>query len=290
VTKNRKVFRAVAWGLVLGLAAWSGVARADDGDENGPGKKVVRKHIVIVDKDGKEKVYEGDGPMMRRGFLGVGLTELSPELRAHFGVPEDSGIMVSRVEPGSPADKAGIKVGDIVTRIDGNAVQSSWDLSAKVRGLDDGQQIPIEVWRNGKAQNLTAAIVQKERPELDMGPMFFKEGDGKRLMLRMNPDELKGMKEKMRIDGDGPNDVQIRRRIVSPREIELEKQLKELEKRIAELEKQIRKQKACPARASTPGRALRTPSAPAPPSPPSPCPAAAPSPGSWSTAPAGPDR
>ena len=87
MTQHRKFFGAVAWGLVLGLTAWTGVARADDGDENGPDRKVVRRHVVIVDKDGKEKVYEGDGPMMRRGYLGVGLTELTPELRAHFGVP-----------------------------------------------------------------------------------------------------------------------------------------------------------------------------------------------------------
>ena len=250
MTRNRKFFGAVAWGLVLGLTAWTGVARADDGDENGPGRKMLKKHILIVDKDGKEKVYEGDGPMMRRGYLGVGLTELTPELRAHFGVPEESGTMVSRVEPGSPADKAGIKVGDIVTRIDGNAVESSWDVSAKVRGLDDGQQIPIEVWRNGKAQNLTAAIVQKERPELDMGPLLFKEGkDREHFMLRMNPEELKGMKERVRViekgsrvEGGGPRDVEIRRRLTSPHEAELEKQLRRLEKRIAELEKQIKRQ------------------------------------------------
>ena len=40
--------------------------------------------------------------MVRRGFLGVGLTELTPELRTHFGVPEESGVMVSKVEPGKP--------------------------------------------------------------------------------------------------------------------------------------------------------------------------------------------
>lgn len=223
MNRNRKFFGTVAWGLVLGLTAWAGVARADDGDENGPGKKVVRRHVVIVDKDGKEKVYDGDGPMIRRGYLGIGLSDLTPELRAHFGVPEESGTMVSRVEPGSPADKAGIKVGDIVTRIDGNAVQSSWDVSSKVRGLDDGQQIPIEVWRNGKAQNVTAAIVLKERPELDMGPLFFKEGkDLEHFKIRMNPEDLKGMKERMRVDGVDGKDVQIRRRLVSPREAELE--------------------------------------------------------------------
>ncbi len=244
MTRHRKFFGAVAWGLVLGLTAWTGVARADDGDsdENGPGKKVIHKRIVIVDKDGKEKVYEGDGPMMRRGYLGVGLTELTPELRAHFGVPGDAGTMVSRVEPGSPADKAGVKVGDILTRIDGNAVESSWDVSAKVRGFDDGQQIPIEVWRNGKAQNVTAAMVQKERPELDMGPLLFKEGDGKHLMFKMDPERLKAMREKMPAEGWEGKDVQIRRRLVSPREAELEKHLKELEKRIAELERQIKRQ------------------------------------------------
>ena len=147
------------------------------------------------------------------------------------------------MEPGSPADKAGIKVGDIVTRIDGNAVESSWDVSAKVRGFDDGQQIPIEVWRNGKAQNLTATVVEKERPEIDMAPMFFKEKDGDHMMLRMNPEEWKGMAEKFRAEGmagaEGPH---VRRLVTSPREIELEKRLKELEKRIAELENQLKRQ------------------------------------------------
>ena len=241
MTSNRKVFKAVAWSLALGLAVLgtAGVARAD-GDGNDPGQPVLKKRIVIVDKDGKQKVWEGDGPLMRRGYLGVSLTELTPELRTHFGVPEETGVMVSKVEPGSPAEKAGLKVGDVLTRIDGNAVKSSWDVSEKVRKLDEGQQIPLEVWRNGKAQNVTAAIVQKERPELDMGPLLFKEGDGNRLMLRMSPGELKGLRE---LKGEeGLKNLQIQR-LVSPREAELEKQLKELEKRIDELEKQLKRQK-----------------------------------------------
>jgi membrane-associated protease RseP (regulator of RpoE activity) len=241
---NRKVFRATVWGLALGFTAVIGSAGAAHagGDGGEPGKPVIKKRIVLVDKDGKQKVYEGDGPMMRRGYLGVGLTELTPELRTHFGVPEEAGIMVAKVEPGSPAEKAGIRVGDILTRIDGNPIKSSWDVTAKVRKLDDGQQIPVEIWRNGKAQNLTAAIVLKERPELDMGPLFFKEGDGQHLMLHMNADEMKNLKEKMPAEGWDGKDVQIRRRLASPREAELEKRLKELEKRIAELEKQLRKQ------------------------------------------------
>jgi membrane-associated protease RseP (regulator of RpoE activity) len=242
MTMNRKVFRAAAWGLALGLAAMAGVAHAGEADGKEPGQPVIKKKIVVVDKDGKQKVYEGNGPLMRRGYLGVSLAELTPELRAHFGVPEESGVMVSRVEPGSPAEKAGIKVGDILTRIDGSAVESSWDVSAKVRKLDDGQQIPVEVWRNGKAQNVTASIIQKERPELDMGPFFFKDGDSKNFMFQMNPDDWKGMAEKFKTGDWGSKDVQVHRVLASPREAELEKRLKELEKRIAELEKQIKRQ------------------------------------------------
>ena len=243
MNSKRKAFQATAWALSLGLAVTAGVARAEVGDgKEPPNQRVVKREIVMVDKDGKRRVIEGAGPMMRRGYLGVGLTDLTPELRQHFGVPEDSGVMVSKVEPGSPADKAGVRVGDILTRIDGTALTSSWSLMGKVRQLDDGQQIPIEVWRNGKAQNLTATVIEKERPELDMGPMFTKDGD--RLMLRMNPEEWKGMAEKFKAEGsawpDG-KDVQVRRLMTSPREIELEKRLKELEKRIAELEKQLKK-------------------------------------------------
>src|SRR5688500_12390489 len=72
--------------------------------------KQVHKRVIVVDKDGKEHVYDSEGTRVRRGYLGVGLTEMTPELRAHFGVPEEAGVMVSSVEDGSPADKAGLKV------------------------------------------------------------------------------------------------------------------------------------------------------------------------------------
>lgn len=237
MTSNRNVFRSAALSLALGLLAATGAVLAEplpDGkDAAGP---VIKKKVVIVDQDGKQKVWEGDGPMVRRGYFGVALLDLTPELRTHFGVPDDSGVMVSRVEPGSPAEKAGVKVGDILTRLDGQSVKSSWAVSAKVRGLEEGQQIPWEVWRNGKAQNLNLAVVLKERPEIDMTP-FLKDGDGGRLMLHMNTDELKELHE---LKGEPGKKVQIRH-FGPSREADLEKQLKDLEKRIAELEAQLKR-------------------------------------------------
>src|SRR5215218_6430110 len=232
---NSKIFRTAAWGLALGLAVLTGAARADNGEE----KKVEKRRIVVVDKDGKRQVFEGDGPMMRRGYLGVGLTELTPELRTHFGAPDDAGAMVGKVEAGSPADKAGIKVGDILTSVDGKDIQSTWDVMAKVRRLDEGQQVPVEIWRNGKAQNVTVTIVEKERPEFDMGPLFFKDKEGEGTLLRLNRGELlKGLPERI----EGPNGPRVRR-LTSPREIELEKKLKELEKRLDELQRKLEKQR-----------------------------------------------
>ena len=243
--RNRKMFRATAWALALGLAAVTGVAQAEEQDKE---KKVEHRRVVIVDKDGKRQVFEGDGPMMRRGFLGINLTELTPELRAHFGVPEGEGVMVSKVEPGSPAEKAGVKVGDILTSVDGQAIKSSWDVMAKVRRIEDGQQVPLEIWRNGRAQNLTATIIERERSELEVSPFFFRGGDGEPMVFHMDRDKLQGWKpediEKYREKLKEGHVIRVNpgeggRLLVSPREAELEKKLKQLEKRIQELEQQL---------------------------------------------------
>jgi membrane-associated protease RseP (regulator of RpoE activity) len=244
--RNGKGLNALACGLALGLAAWAGTAsavRADDGE--GEGQKVEMRKVVIV-KDGKPEVFESGGPLVNRGFLGVGLLDLTPELRTHFGVPEDSGVMVSKVEAGSPAEKAGIKVGDVLTLIDGKAMKSTWDVMGKVRTYDNNQQVPIEIWRNGKAQTVTAPIVTRERPELDMSPVFSKGGPGgDRLWLNLDGEKLLKLKDLPNsdklLDEDGHR-IQIRR-LSSEREAGLEKKLKELEKRIDELQKQLEKKK-----------------------------------------------
>lgn len=241
--RNRKMFRATAWALALGLVAVTGAARAEERKDGKDVKKVHR--VVVVDKDGKRQVFEGDGPMMRRGFLGINLTDLTPELRAHFGVPEGEGVMVAKVEAGSPAEKAGIKVGDILTSVDGQAIKSSWDVMAKVRRIEDGQQVPLEIWRNGRAQNLTATIVERERSELDVSPFFFKGRDGEPMAFRMErgdmkPEDIEKLREKLK-EGNviRLNPGEGGRLLVSPREAELEKKLKQLEKRIQELEQQL---------------------------------------------------
>jgi len=227
--------RTLALATLLALAA-TGAARAELAGNDGT--KVERHRIVVVNEDGKEKVIEGDGAMVRRGYLGVGLTELTPELRTHFGVPDESGVMVSKVEPGSPAEKAGLKVGDIISGIDGKTVHSSLDLTARVREFDEGQQAPLEIWRNGKVMTLTAALTLKERPEMDMGPLLLKNGEGEELTLHLP----QGGHMHLPAAPDGSSNVRMQH-LRTPREIELEKKLAALEKRINELEAQLKQKK-----------------------------------------------
>ena len=95
-----------------------------------------------------------------RGFLGVELRSLTDELRVHFGVPEDTGVLIASVTEEGPADRAGVRAGDILTGIDGEAVESFGDVRREVlhRG---GDSVEIELYRDGRARRLEVTIGER---------------------------------------------------------------------------------------------------------------------------------
>jgi serine protease Do len=85
-----------------------------------------------------------------RGWLGVSIQELSPELAKSFGLKENKGALVAQVTPGSPAEKAGLQQGDVIVEFDGQAVTESKDLPRIVASTPVGKKVTVKLWREGK--------------------------------------------------------------------------------------------------------------------------------------------
>ena len=103
------------------------------------------------------------GGRVQRGRIGVVIQEVSRELADSFKLATPIGALVSGVEKGSPADKAGIEQGDIVLRFDHRPVSVSSDLPRIVGSTRPGSKAPVQLWRRGAIKEL--AVVVAELPE-----------------------------------------------------------------------------------------------------------------------------
>jgi serine protease Do len=100
-----------------------------------------------------------------RGWLGVAIQPVTPDLAKSFGVNEPNGALVSSVVDGSPAQRAGLHQGDVIVRYDNRAVGRASDLPRAVAETPVGRDVPIEVVRDGKHQTLNVKVARLEDKE-----------------------------------------------------------------------------------------------------------------------------
>ena len=101
-----------------------------------------------------------------RGWMGVGIQDLTPELAQYYGLSKDQkGVLVTQVFPGDPADKAGIKMKDIVIAVDGKPVGTSRELSSAVAGMAVGKEVPVKILREGKEQTVKVQLAERKDTE-----------------------------------------------------------------------------------------------------------------------------
>ncbi len=129
--------------------------------------------VTVLDHDADVDVSEEGPSVFRitsgpRVFLGVRLVDLTPELREHFGAPRDAGVMISSVEADSPAAKAGLMVGDIVTKADGGTVETARDLSRAVRRKDEGEKISLVVLRGKATKTIEVTVAAGRRADREI--------------------------------------------------------------------------------------------------------------------------
>lgn len=94
-------------------------------------------------------------------FLGVGIQEIDSNRAKELKLPEEAGVEVTRIAPDSPAEKAGIKTGDVVTQYNGQRVEGMDQFSRMVRETPAGRDVKIGIIRNGAPQTVTAKIASR---------------------------------------------------------------------------------------------------------------------------------
>jgi Do/DeqQ family serine protease len=102
---------------------------------------------------------------VKRGWLGVTILDVTPDVAKEFGLADASGALVSAVTQGSAAERAGVKTGDIIVSINGSAMKNARELRNAVGMLRIGDQVQIGLLRDGKAHQVTALVSERSETE-----------------------------------------------------------------------------------------------------------------------------
>ena len=117
---------------------------------------------------------------VRRGFLGVSIENVTDALAKGVGLPRPMGALVQGVQPGYPAQQAGIRQGDIIIGVEGQQVMSVNDLQVKIARHHPGDKVRLTIWRDGKPIEITVTLGEAplqenvEVPEKKLQPIKFK--------------------------------------------------------------------------------------------------------------------
>ena len=174
----------------------------------------IRRTLIVRDGD---VLLDDFGPPGKRAFVGLSLISLTPELREFFGTPKDSGVLVSSVTDNGPAAKAGLRVGDIITAVNGKPTTGYRDLREAIKDSHAGDSIRMDVLRGKARQTIVATAEEREGPQI----RSFKLGELER--------ELGPMLPKSEWHG----------KLMAPDNEELHVRIRDLEKRLQELEKRL---------------------------------------------------
>lgn len=137
-----------------------------------------------------------------RGWLGVAIQSLDDSLAEYYKIDKDTGVLVTEVFAGDPADKAGIRPNDIILKVDGQKVVKSRTLSKLIADIPAGKQITITVLRDGQAKDFPVTIAQREdqkvadssRPKADGAELGIQVAElNDELSARLNVEKTEGV-------------------------------------------------------------------------------------------------
>ncbi|WP_067789967.1 Do family serine endopeptidase [Paraurantiacibacter namhicola] len=122
------------------------------------------------------------GEEILRGYLGVRIQPVTEDFADALGIEKDRGEFIQMVQPGEAADKAGLKAGDVVLSVNGEAVTPDQTLSFLVANIEPGTRIPLEILRDGDRRTLQATVGRRPTDEQLAQQNFNPEEDGEQDM------------------------------------------------------------------------------------------------------------
>ena len=141
-----------------------------------------------------ESLKKGVRP--ERGYLGISITPVGEDLADALGLEKNRGEFVARVVAGEGADKAGLKEGDIVLRVDGREVSPEATLSYIVANIKPGTRIPLDILREGKPLKLTATVGARP-PEEKLAQSNFNPEENKDFDKQTDTPDSKVIRDKL---------------------------------------------------------------------------------------------
>ncbi|HET7698759.1 MAG TPA: DegQ family serine endoprotease [Vicinamibacterales bacterium] len=116
---------------------------------------------------------------VRRAKLGVTVQRITPDLAASLGLPNTRGALISNVDEGSPAAKAGVRQGDVITSYNGKPVEDNNQLRNAVAGTTPGSTVSLQVLRNGRTETLQATVAELESKRERVSTPSAERGEGR---------------------------------------------------------------------------------------------------------------
>ncbi len=154
-------------GEVIGVTS---IILAPSGGNSGIGfaipSTLAKKIIEQLKKNGR----------VIRGFLGVIVSDVTEDVKKLLKLETKEGALVHNVQPGTPAEEAGLKVYDVILAIDGKPVKDSNDLKFKIAEIPPGKEIELKIFRDGEVKKLKAKIAELE-PEEEAQPQATADKD-----------------------------------------------------------------------------------------------------------------
>ena len=129
--------------------------------------QIVRPTIDSLMRNGK----------VEHGYMGIGISDVTPDETKFFHVTNATGAVITEVEPDSPAGKAGLKVGDVITELDGTAVDNAGQLQVEVGQKRPGTTIHLNLLRDGKS--LTVPVILEAMRDRENGSESESAAQGK---------------------------------------------------------------------------------------------------------------